>query len=168
MRHRLALHRHFSDTGGMKDVSDWKVPKLPFWLFNALLIIAAAVMIYRAAHPISATIILIATVSVALGAVLNCLPFILEYRASSKLLEMNALTSVAERLGHLEKFAEQISSATEQWVRVQDNTKVNAEKTVAASREIAERMTAEIREFNEFQAKLNDNEKAALRLEVEK
>lgn len=152
----------------MKEVSDWTIPKWPFLLFAAVLIIAAAVLACRPAHAITQTEIILATVSVALGALLGCLPFILEYRAASKLLEMNALSSVAERLGQLEKFAGQISTATDQWSRIQETTQVNADKTVAASHEIAERMTAEIREFNEFQAKLNDNEKAALRLEVEK
>jgi hypothetical protein len=68
----------------------------------------------------------------------------------------------------LKKYSAQIAAATDQWALVQDATKGSAEKTAAGAHEIAERMAAEIREFNEFQAKLNDSEKAALRLEVEK
>ena len=152
----------------MKEVSDWQVPKWPFLAFGNVLVVIAAILACRPAHAITPMEVLLATASVALGAVLGCLPFILEYRATSRLLEMNALGSVAEKFDHLEKFAAQISNATDQWARVQETTQGGAEKTVNAAREIAERMTAEIREFNEFQARLNDNEKAALRLEVEK
>jgi len=158
----------FSDTAGMKEASDWTVPKLPFLLGNAALIVAAAAVIYKAAHPISQTEILIATGCVALGALLGCLPFILEYRATKKLVEINALTTVAEQLQDLKKYSAQVSTATDQWARVQEVTQGGAEKTTAAAREIAERMATEIREFNEFQVKLNDTEKGALRLEVEK
>jgi hypothetical protein len=148
--------------------SEWKVPKWPFLLAYIMAFAFAGILIFGTPRPISQANIYWAGACVIIGSVLCCLPFLLEYRAASKLLEMNSLTSVTERLGQLEKFAEQVSTATEQWVRVQENTQVNADKTVAAAREIAERMTTEIHEFNEFQAKLNDNEKAALRLEVEK
>ncbi len=152
----------------MKEVSDWTVPKWPFLLFAAVLIIVAAVLACRPAHAITQTEIILATASVALGALLACLPFILEYRATAKLIEVNAVTTVAEQLHGLETYAAQISTATEQWARVQETTQFGAEKTAAAAKEIVDRMTAEIRDFNEFQAKMNDTEKGALRLEVDK
>ena len=104
----------------------------------------------------------------ALGALLGCLPFILEYRATAKLVEINAVSTVAEQLRDLKKYSEQIATATDQWARVQDATKGHSEKTAAAAKEIADRMVTEIRDFNEFQVKLNDTEKGALRLEIEK
>ena len=152
----------------MNDVSDWKIPKWPFLTANAALLGATAVLVWKAAHPITSTEILIAAGSVALGALLGCLPFILEYRATSKLIEVNAVSTVAEQLQDLKKYSAQIAGATDQWALVQDVTKVSAENTAAAAREIVERMASEIREFNAFQAKLNDSEKGALRLEVEK
>jgi molecular chaperone GrpE (heat shock protein) len=99
---------------------------------------------------------------------LGCWPFILDYRATAKLIEVNAVTTVTEQLQDLKTYSAQISAATGQWALVQETTKGSAEKTAAAAREIAERMALEIREFNEFQIKLNDTEKGALRLEVEK
>jgi len=152
----------------MNEAPDWKIPKWPFLLANALLLAAAAVLIYKAAHPISELEIGIATGCVALGALLGCLPFILDYRATAKLIEVNAVGTVAEQLNDLKKYSAQIAAATDQWALVQEATKGNTEKTVAAASEIAERMTTEIREFNDFQLKLNDTEKGALRLEVEK
>jgi len=165
---RLALRPHFSDTGGMKEVSNWNIPKWPFLAANAALLAVAALVIARAAHPITQTEFILATATGALGALLGCLPFILEYRATKKLVEINATTTVAEQLQDLKKYSAQVATATDQWARVQETTKGDAEKTVAAAREITERMTVEIREFNEFQVKLNDTEKGALRLEVEK
>lgn len=149
----------------MKEASDWNIPKWPFLSGNAALIIAAAVVVFKTTASVP---IYIAAVCVALGALLGCLPFVLEYRAVKKLIEVNALTTVADQLQNLEKYSTQVSAATDQWARVQEITKGDAEKTVAAAREITERMTTEIREFNEFQLKLNDTEKGALRLEVEK
>jgi len=152
----------------MKEVSDWNIPKWPFLAANAALLAVAALVIARAAHPITQTEFILATATGALGALLGCLPFILEYRATKKLVEINATTTVAEQLQDLKKYSAQVTTATDQWARVQETTKGDAEKTVAAAREITERMTVEIREFNEFQVKLNDTEKGALRLEVEK
>jgi molecular chaperone GrpE (heat shock protein) len=165
---RLALHRHFSDTGGMNEVSDWKIPKWPFLAANAVLVIAAAGVVCKAARPVSHVEIYIATGCAALGALLGCLPFILEYRATCKLIDVNALTTVAGQLHDLKTYSAQVAAATEQWVRVQETTKDGGEKTAAAAREIAERMAAEVRQFTEFQQKMNDTERAALRLETEK
>jgi molecular chaperone GrpE (heat shock protein) len=163
---RLALAPHFSDTAPMKEASDWNITKWPFLAANAALLIVA--VISRAAHPISQTDICLSTGAVALGALLGCLPFILEYRATKKLVEINAVATVAEQLRDLKKYSAQVAAATDQWALVQETTKGNAEKTTVAAREIAARMATEIREFNDFQVKLNDTEKAALRLEVDK
>jgi len=152
----------------MKNISEWQIPKWPFLTANAVLIAVAAGVVVKAAHPISQTEIYLAIGCVTLGALLGCLPYILEYRAIKKLIEINAVTTVAEQLHDLKKYSAQIATATDQWALVQDATKDNTEKTVAAAKKIAERMATEIREFNDFQVKLNDTEKGALRLEVEK
>ena len=152
----------------MKDSSEWQIVKWPFLAANAVMILVAAALIYKAPHPISAMEVCAAAGCVALGALLGCLPFILEYQAVKKLIEVNAVGTVAEQFRDLKKCSEQIAAATDQWARVQETTKGNTDQTVAAAKEVAERMTEEIREFNEFQIKLNDTEKGALRLEVEK
>jgi len=152
----------------MKEASDWKIAKWPFLLSGVALLVVAALLATRPAHAITTTEIILATASVALGAVLACLPFVLEYRAVKKLIEVNALGAAAEQLKDLKSFSAQISDATGQWAMVQEATKGNAEKTIAAAREISERLAAEIREFNEFQARMNDSEKTALRLEADK
>ena len=152
----------------MNEVPEWKIPKWPFLLAGAVLMAIAALLACRPAHAITTTEIVLATASVALGALLGCLPFILDYRATGKLIEVHAVGEVSEKIQDLKRVAAQVSTATDQWARVQETTKGHTEKTVTAAGEIAERMTTEIREFNEFQVKLNDTEKGALRLEVEK
>jgi hypothetical protein len=152
----------------MNEVSDWKISKWPFLAANAALIAAAAAVVCKVPRPVSHIEIYIATGCVVLGALLGCLPFILEYRATCKLIEVNAVTTVVEQLHDLKTYSAQVAAATEQWARVQETTKDGGEKTAAAAREIAERMAREVSAFNEFQAKMNDSEKAALRLEVEK
>ena len=153
----------------MQEASNWTVPKWPFLLGNATLLgFAGWIVLAKAAHPITDLQIVFATASVGVGAVLGALPYILEYRGASKLIEVNALTTVVAQLEDLQKYAGQVSAATDQWARVQEATQGGAEKTTAAAREIADRMAVEIRSFNDFQAKLNDGEKNALRLEVEK
>lgn len=152
----------------MNKLSEWKVAKWPFLLGDAVLLFVAAATVWKARHPITETEICLAIGCVALGAVLGCLPFILEYCATGKLIELNVLGEVAGKIEDLQKFTAQVADITGQWARVQEATQGGAEKTAAAVREISERMAAEVRDFTEFQKKMNDAEKGALRLEVEK
>ena len=152
----------------MNDALNWKLPKWPFLLGDALLLGFAAFIVWHAPHPISRTEVILCIASVAVGAAVGALPFILEYKAFLKIVEVNALSSTVEQIQNLEKIAAQISNSTDQWTRVQEIVGGHSEKTLAGAKEIAERMAAEVREFNEFQQKMNDTERAALRLEVEK
>jgi molecular chaperone GrpE (heat shock protein) len=148
----------------MNDVREWKIPKWPFLLGNALLLTFAYLIVWKSPHPISKWEILACFASAALGAGLGILPFLLDYRAMGTAIQVNALGAVADKIQDLEKLAAQISSATNQWVVIQGQ----AEKTAAGAKQIAEKMGAEVREFSQFMQKINDSEKATLRLEVEK
>ena len=152
----------------MNNSTDWKVAKWPFLLADAVLLTSAAGIVWKARHPIGPTEIYLVAGCVVLGVVLGCLPFILEYRATGKLIELNALGEVTGKIEDLKQFTTQVSTVTDQWARVQEATQGGAEKTAAAAREMADRIAAEVRDFSEFQKKMNDAEKGALRLEVEK
>jgi molecular chaperone GrpE (heat shock protein) len=154
----------FPETGSVNDSKHWTVPKWPFLLGDALLLAAAACFIQHAPHPIGRWEIVTASACVALGAILGALPFILDYLAIVKVIEAGALGSIAEKIQNLEKLAAQISAATAEWT----NAQTQAEKTSAGAKEISDKMAGEVREFSEFMRKMNDSEKAALRLEVEK
>jgi molecular chaperone GrpE (heat shock protein) len=148
----------------VNDSKHWTVPKWPFLLGDALLLAAAYFLIQLAPHPVGRWEIVTAAACVALGAVLGAMPFILDYRAIVKVIETGALGSIAEKIQNLEKLAAQISAATAEWT----NAQVQAEKTSAGAKEISDKMAGEVREFSEFMQKMNDSEKAALRLEAEK
>ena len=148
----------------MNDVREWKIPKWPFLLGNALLLAFAYLIVWRSPHPISKWEILACFASAVIGAGLGILPFLLDYRAVGTIIQVNALGVVTDKIQDLEKLAAQISVATSQWEIVQGQ----AEKTAAGARQMAEKMGAEVREFSQFMHKMNDSEKATLRLEVEK
>ena len=152
----------------MNDVANWKVPKWIFLISDVLLLALAYFIVWKSPHPIGKWEIIACFASAALGTMIGTLPFILDYRAMGNALEVNALGAVAEKIQNLEKLAAQISSATNQWAGVQETVQGNSDKTVAVTKEIADRMAEEIRLFSEFMKKMNDSEKATLRLEVEK
>ena len=115
-------------------------------------------------HPLGHWEIVTISACVALGAVLGAVPFILDYRAIVKVIEASALGSIGEKIQNLEKLTAQIAAATNEWT----NAQAQAEKTAAGAREISDKMAGEVREFSEFMQKMNDSEKGALRLEIEK
>jgi molecular chaperone GrpE (heat shock protein) len=160
----LAPAAVFSETGTVNDSKHWTVPKWPFLLGDVLLLAAASYLIQHTPHPIGRWEIVTSAACVALGAILGVLPFILDYRAIVKVIEAGALGSIAEKIQNLEKLAAQINAATNEWT----NAQTQAEKTSAGAKEISDKMAGEVREFSEFMQKMNDSEKAALRLEIEK
>jgi molecular chaperone GrpE (heat shock protein) len=160
----LRSPRIFPKLPAMNDATNWKVPKWPFLIGDALLLAFAYFIVWKLPHPIGKWEILACFASAAFGALIGTLPFILDYRAMGKLIEVNALGAVSEKIQNLEKLAAQISSTTNEWT----NAQTQAEKTSVAAKAIADKMAAEVREFMEFMHKMNDSEKAALRLEIEK
>ena len=160
----LAPAVYFSETRTVNDSKHWTVPKWPFLLGDALLLATAYYLVQHTPHPIGRWEIITASACVALGAVLGAMPFILDYRAIVKVIEAGALGSIAEKIQNLEKLAAQINAATNEWLNVQ----TQAEKISNGAKEIADHMAGEVREFSGFMQKMNDSEKAALRLEIEK
>jgi molecular chaperone GrpE (heat shock protein) len=148
----------------VNDSKHWTVPKWPFLLGDAFLLAAAYFLVQHAPHPIDRWEIITASACVALGAILGAMPFILDHRAIIKVIEAGALGSIAEKIQNLEKLAAQINAATNEWT----NAQTQAEKTAAGAKEISDKMAGEVREFSEFMQKMNDSEKGALRLEIEK
>ena len=146
----------------MNDTANWKVPKWPFLLGDAFLMVFGYFFVLHSPLPIRHWEI--AAGCVALGAILGVIPFLLDYRAMGKALEVNALSSVADRIQDLERVTALISSATNEWMSAQ----TQAEKTATGAKEIADKMADEARQFAKVMQKLNDSEKSALRLEIEK
>ncbi len=150
----------------MNDATNWKVPKWPFFLADAVLLAFAYFFMLRAPHAIHYWEL--AAACVALGALIGIVPFILDYRAMGKVIEVNALGTVSAKIQSLEKLSAQIATATNQWTVIQETVQTESAKTSAAAKQIADKMATETKGFAEFLQKMNDNEKATLRLEVEK
>lgn len=141
-----------------------KLPKWPFFLGDALLLGLAGYICYQSKLPLAHFELAWVIVCVAVGAILGVLPFLSEHRAVVKVAQAENLSSAMTQIQNLEQVAAQISSATNHWQTAQDA----ADKTARAGKEIADGMTAELKNFNEFMQRADASEKAALRLEVEK
>lgn len=148
----------------MQEADDFKVAKWPFFLGDAIMLALAFFINWQGRLPLSPFELGACLLCVALGAALAVTPFVLEYRAWMKSQEHRALGTTAEKLQRLDAVAAQISAATNHWNMAQNE----AEKTSNAAREISERMTAELKDFTQAMQHLNESEKGALRLEVEK
>jgi len=138
--------------------------KLPFLIVAFPLFGVAALIALLSHHPFGLAQNLLLVGSVALGAVLAVLPYILEYKAAVKFAEANQLADAVAQIQQLDQLARQIGAATAQWQDVSSA----AGKTAAAARQISDQMATEVENFTEFMKKANDTERNALRLEVDK
>jgi molecular chaperone GrpE (heat shock protein) len=146
----------------MSNQTDYKLPKWPFFLGDATLIILAFIFYLKLpTGPWGAGLVL-ACCAVAAG--FGAAPFFVEYKAMVRLVEAATVVSATEQIKNLESIATQIAAATAQWQAVQEHSG----KTAGTAKEIADKITAEAGAFQDFLQKANDNEKANLRLEVEK
>jgi molecular chaperone GrpE (heat shock protein) len=148
----------------MRDPAEPKLAKWPFLIGDALLLGAAYFVFAQGKAPMVLWQVGFTVACVASGAVLAILPFLLEYRVAARLAEARGLTTFAAQLQTLEEVAHQVGDATARWQGVQES----AEKTATAARNMTERMATEVQGFTDFMQRMNDSEKANLRLEVDK
>ncbi len=148
----------------MRDPIRPRLPRWPFFTGDALLLGAAYFIYARCELPMSLGQMALAALCVAGGALFGTVPFLLEYRLTARAAEAAGLTTVIAQVQKLDDLAAEIRNATAQWQTVQEQ----ADKTAEAAQSIAGRMTAEVKSFSEFMQRVNDTEKANLRLEVEK
>ena len=159
----LAPRRHFLYTmPAMSEPSRAPVPKWPFFLADAIMLGLACLVFTHGRNDFATLATTCACV--ALGALLGVLPFMLDYRITLKQAGTDSLAGAVEQLKNLETIATQIGHATSQWQTVNEHST----RSVAAAKEIGERMATEAKEFSEFMQKTNDSEKSTLRLEVDK
>ena len=141
-----------------------RIAKWPFVAGDVLLLCVAVLVVFQTRVPLELGPAILCASAVGFGALLCVTPFVLEYRASVRLTEAEALLTSTAQMKNLELVADRISAATGQWQTVQEYSTT----TVNAAKQIAERMAAEVAAFTEFLQKANDSERATLRLEVEK
>jgi molecular chaperone GrpE (heat shock protein) len=141
-----------------------RLAKWPFLVGDALLLGLAYFLCSQSERPMSVPELFACVICVTLGAALMALPFLLEHRALIQLAEAENLATTVAQIENLEQLAAQIGYATSQWQIVRESS----DRTASMAKEIAQGMAAEVESFNEFLQRTSDDEKSALRLEVDK
>ena len=140
------------------------ITKWPYYVADVLLVGVALWLVNHYPHPLPFWPATLMAGCVVAAAVVGVWPHGLEYQTAVQFAEADGLTSAIKEIRNVQAVAEQIRLATSQWQGVQEHSG----KTVAAAKEVCDRIAAEAHAFTEFMQKANDSEKATLRLEVEK
>lgn len=138
--------------------------KWPYYLSDVVLVGLAIWIVNHFPHPLPFWPATLMVGCVVAAAALGVWPHRVEYQTAVQFAEADGLTDAVKEIRNVQTVAEQIRLATGQWQGVQEYSA----KTVAAAKEVSERITAEAQAFAEFMQNANDSEKATLRLEVEK
>ncbi len=141
-----------------------KIQKWPFIVGDVALLLTAFYLVSRIEGEFGLLEAFWCFACVAGGAWIMVLPFLKEFQAKTDLTEARELADSVEKITSLEALAKRVESATEQWLHVEDR----ANEINTTSKQIADKINAEAREFTEFLQKANDTEKNHLKLEVEK
>ena len=141
--------------------------KWPFYLAD-LALCAIIVYVLSRLGPIEGTTDIVITTgclfAAAWAAWISITPWLREHAAVVHLSDSSSLKSSLEQIQSVEKVADLIRQANGQWQNVQDA----AGRTVAAAKDITDKMKSETDEFMRFLDNANNSERAGLRLEVEK
>jgi molecular chaperone GrpE (heat shock protein) len=141
-----------------------RLPKWPFFVGDFVLIALAGLIVYLNRAPFGPGEMAFCLAAVALGSWIAVLPFLKEFRVSAQMAEANIMASAVAQIKNLEQIKNQISQATSQWMLVQDQST----RTVQSAQDLTDRINAEAKEICSFFEKMNEAEKAHLRLEAEK
>jgi molecular chaperone GrpE (heat shock protein) len=148
----------------MRDSISPRLPRWPFFVGDILLVGLAIYICLQSDRPMHGRETFTCVLCVAFGAALAIAPYVLEYRATVKLLEAGSLTTVVSQIKNLEQLAAQIGYATSQWQIVRESS----DRTASMAKEIAQGMAAEVKAFNDFLQRAREDERSALQLEVDK
>ena len=148
----------------MTDRSETKLTIWPFVIVDIFFLGLACVIFSYAHRPLVFWEAFALIVCASAGAWSFLTPFLRRNAVAVKFAEAENLATTVSQIKNLEHVAAQISSATNYLKTAEDGSKL----TVAAAKNISEKMAEESRAFGEFLQNANDSEKAHLRLEVEK
>jgi hypothetical protein len=140
-----------------------RLPKLPFYIADVVLLLAAATLAKFSAQPLDTTIIVIIAVLVILGAGSILTPFISDYTADSR--------EATHRLhDELELQTKRVQAAAEGLARAAAQIKAIEEAVHKSARDaetLPYRMQEKLAEFNETLTEKEDEEREALERELE-
>jgi molecular chaperone GrpE (heat shock protein) len=148
----------------MPELEAPRINKWPFLLADALLVALGGFFILTTRWPLTHWEILGVAVCFLSGCWIGLLPFLRDHDAAVKLWEQANLAASAEQLSRVHEVAEQVRLATSQWQSIHEA----ATKAASTATGAVERVSAEAKAFSEFLGRANDQEKAALKLELDK
>ena len=137
---------------------------IPFLISAAILDLIGWYIMKTSPHPITNLTGGLVAICVVSGGILSVLPFMFDAKAGLRMDELDTLAISTRQIKDVQKVVDQISTATAQWLTVQEHS----ERSVDSAQKVSEDMTAEARRFSEFMAQANDREKGTLKLENEK
>jgi molecular chaperone GrpE (heat shock protein) len=144
-----------------------RLAKWPFYLADLLLCAVIFFVLYRLGTFEGTTEMVIVVMCLAAAAVaawVSVMPWLKEHDAAVHLSDSSNLRTSLEQIKSVEKVADLIRQSNAQWQGVQEASA----RTVTSAREITDRMKIEADEFMKFISNAHDQERAGLRLEVEK
>lgn len=151
----------------MSEPAGSNLPKLPFYVADALLSAVCLYGLYKlgAIQGWEKGMVAVGCVlGGAVGAWLAVLPWLKQYEVETRQDEGDRLYSAVQQIQKLEEVAKAIQTANLGWSGMQESNK----QTIAAAQQISERMKAEAAEFVKFLDQSETQEKAAMRLEIQK
>jgi len=137
---------------------------VPFLVSALILDLIGYFMMTSSPRPISNLTGAMVALCVISGAIISILPFLWDAKAALRNEELDSLAISSQQIKNIQKIIDQITTATAQWMTVQEHSN----NAVDAARSISKEMTEEAKRFSEFMAKAADREKATLKLEVDK
>lgn len=137
---------------------------VPFLVSAVILDLMGWFMMKSSPHPISNLTGGMVALCVISGAIISIVPFLWDAKAALRNEELDSLAISSQQIRNIQKIVDQITTATAQWMTVQEHSS----GAVDAARSISKEMTEEAKRFSEFMAKAADREKATLKLEVDK
>ncbi len=140
-----------------------RLPKLPFFVADAVLLVAAAALAKFSAQPLDTTIVVLIALLVLVGVGLIIAPFLIAYVADNA----EALQRERERVNDQ---VARLHAATESLARAAAQIKAVEEAVHKAARDaetLPYRMQEKLAEFNETLAAKEDSDREALETELE-
>lgn len=144
-----------------------RLAKWPFYLADVLLCAVIFFVLNRLGtfEGTAETVIVVVCLAAAgIAAWISITPWLKEHDAAVHLSDSSNLKSSLEQIKGVDKVADLIRQSNVQWQGVQEASA----RTVNSAKEISERMKVEADEFMKFISNAHDQERAGLRLEVEK
>lgn len=140
-----------------------RLPKLPFFVADAVILAAAAALATFSSHPLDTTIVVLIAVLVMIGAALIIAPFIAAYIADTAEAVQRERERVNDQVARLHAATESLARAAAQIKAVEEAV----HKAARDAETLPYRMQEKLAEFNEALAAKEESDREALETELE-